>query len=177
MASYYTRTDSSSHLLCSPRSHSNECHSWNISLLVRHNKSNNGSADRSKSKLDPTHLNWIKLGEVHQHDQYVIKVDWSGRVTVRNRKFLRKFSPFISTKTSTQPMSQLPLRGSVKSEGQKDASGSEKRYQWHDQCSTSSSITVGKSSNRSGRCRTWPQCSWHSCYTSQWLLNRGTRRV
>ena len=29
--------------------------------------------------------------EVRQHDQYVIRVDGSGRVTLRNRKFLRKF--------------------------------------------------------------------------------------
>jgi hypothetical protein len=39
---------------------------------------------------------WDKTGsivEVRQHDQYVIKIDGSGRVTLRNRKFLRKFSP------------------------------------------------------------------------------------
>ena len=30
--------------------------------------------------------------EVKQHDQYVIRVDGSGRVTLRNRKFLRRFS-------------------------------------------------------------------------------------
>ena len=31
--------------------------------------------------------------EVRQHDQYVVKIDGSGRVTLRNRRFLRKFSP------------------------------------------------------------------------------------
>ena len=39
---------------------------------------------------------WDKTGtviEVRQHDQYVIRVDGSGRVTNRNRKFLRKYSP------------------------------------------------------------------------------------
>ena len=39
---------------------------------------------------------WDKTGsviEVRQHDQYVISVDGSRRVTLRNRKFLRKFSP------------------------------------------------------------------------------------
>ena len=39
---------------------------------------------------------WDKTGsvvEVHQFDQYVIKVDGSGRVTLRNRKFLRKYTP------------------------------------------------------------------------------------
>ena len=31
--------------------------------------------------------------EVRQYDQYVIQADGSGRVTLRNRKFLRKFNP------------------------------------------------------------------------------------
>ena len=42
---------------------------------------------------------WEKTGvviEVRQHDQYVIRVDGSGRVTNRNRKFLRKYSPVQS---------------------------------------------------------------------------------
>ena len=39
---------------------------------------------------------WDKTGlviEVKQFDQYVIRVDGSGRVTLRNRKFLRKYDP------------------------------------------------------------------------------------
>ena len=38
---------------------------------------------------------WDKTGsvvEVRQHDQYAIKIDESGRITLRNRKLLRKFS-------------------------------------------------------------------------------------
>ena len=31
--------------------------------------------------------------EVKQFDQYVIRVDGSGRITLRNRKFLRKYDP------------------------------------------------------------------------------------
>ena len=52
-------------------------------------------------------LKWDKTGtiiEVRQFDQYVIKMDGSGRVTLRNRKFLRKYIPvktFIPTKTIT----------------------------------------------------------------------------
>ena len=37
---------------------------------------------------------WDKTGqiiEVRQHDQYIVRVDGSRRVTLRNRKFLRKF--------------------------------------------------------------------------------------
>ena len=41
---------------------------------------------------------WDKTGtviEVRQNDQYVVRVDGSGRVTVRNRKFLRKYQPVV----------------------------------------------------------------------------------
>ena len=40
---------------------------------------------------------WYKTGsivEIRRHDQYAIKIDGSGRITLQNRKFLRKFSPF-----------------------------------------------------------------------------------
>ena len=36
--------------------------------------------------------------EVKEHDQYVVKVDGSGRMTLRNRKFLRKIVPYSMTK-------------------------------------------------------------------------------
>ena len=39
---------------------------------------------------------WDKTGrviEVRQYDQYVIRIDGSGRATLRNRKFLRKYIP------------------------------------------------------------------------------------
>ena len=42
---------------------------------------------------------WDRTGtvvEVKQHDQYQVKVDGSGRMTLRNRRFLRKFTPFTS---------------------------------------------------------------------------------
>lgn len=41
-------------------------------------------------------LRWDKTGsiiEVRPHDQYVVRIDGSRRVTLRNRKFLRKFTP------------------------------------------------------------------------------------
>ena len=39
---------------------------------------------------------WDKTGvviEVRQFHQYVVKVDGSGRISIRNRKFLRKYNP------------------------------------------------------------------------------------
>ena len=44
---------------------------------------------------------WDKTGiivEVRQFDQYVVKIDGSQRMTLRNRKFLRKLEPFIPRK-------------------------------------------------------------------------------
>ena len=41
-------------------------------------------------------LKWDRTGrviEVRQYDQYAIHVDGSGRITMRNRKFLRQYTP------------------------------------------------------------------------------------
>lgn len=43
-------------------------------------------------------LRWDRTGTVVQcrdHDQYLVKVDGSGRLTLRNRKFLRKIEPYF----------------------------------------------------------------------------------
>ncbi|XP_014670775.1 PREDICTED: uncharacterized protein K02A2.6-like [Priapulus caudatus] len=51
---------------------------------------------RIQNQTGPHPNKWDKTGsivEVRQHDQYAIKIDGSGRVTLRNRKFLRKFCP------------------------------------------------------------------------------------
>ena len=40
--------------------------------------------------------------EVREHDQYVVRVDGSGRMTLRNRKFLRKINPYSMTKHVSQ---------------------------------------------------------------------------
>ena len=45
--------------------------------------------------------------EIRDHDQYTIRVDGSGRMTVRNRKFLKKITPYSMTKhfkTSDSPV-------------------------------------------------------------------------
>ena len=41
---------------------------------------------------------WDKTGrivEVRQHDQYMVRVDGSGRATLRNRRFLRQYTPYV----------------------------------------------------------------------------------
>ena len=60
-------------------------------------------------------LRWDRTGlviEVKQFDQYAVKVDGSGRVTLRNRKFLRKFDMIVvhhipGTTRTIQPLKTL----------------------------------------------------------------------
>ena len=59
-----------------------------------------GNHVRIQNQTGPYPTKWDKTGvviEVRQFDQYVIRVDGSGRMTTRNRKFLRKYIPVQST--------------------------------------------------------------------------------
>ncbi|KAK3103247.1 hypothetical protein FSP39_017815 [Pinctada imbricata] len=64
-----------------------------------------GDTVRMQNQTGPHPLRWDKTGtiiEVRQFDQYVVKVDGSGRVTLRKRKFLKKYvrvKPFEPTVT------------------------------------------------------------------------------
>ena len=54
-------------------------------------------------------LRWERTGvvlEVKPFNQYVIRLDGSGRVTLRNRRHLRKFTPFVTTRNILSP--QIP---------------------------------------------------------------------
>ncbi|CAG2237462.1 unnamed protein product [Mytilus edulis] len=51
---------------------------------------------RIQNQIGANSLQWDKTGqviEVRQFNQYVIQVDGSGRDTLRNRKFIRKYEP------------------------------------------------------------------------------------
>ena len=55
-----------------------------------------------QNQYGPHPKKWSKTGviiEVRQFDQYVLRIDGSGRVTLRNRKFLRKFNPVLSARS------------------------------------------------------------------------------
>ena len=59
-----------------------------------------------KSSIEHTHLNGTKSGkiiDVKPHNQYLVKVNGSGRITVRNRRFLHKFTPAAMT-VNQQPL-------------------------------------------------------------------------
>ena len=51
---------------------------------------------RIQYQAGPHPTKWVKTGiviVVHQFDQYVVRIDGSGRITTCNRKFLRKYIP------------------------------------------------------------------------------------
>ena len=55
-----------------------------------------GDLVRIQNQIGHHPTKWDKTGvviEVHQFDQYIVRVDGSGRVTLRNRKFLRRYVP------------------------------------------------------------------------------------
>ena len=57
-----------------------------------------GDSVRVQNQRGPHPTKWDHTGlviEVRQFDQYLIRIDGSGRVTLRNRKFLRKYIPVI----------------------------------------------------------------------------------
>ena len=74
-----------------------------------------------QNQVGPNPTKWDKTGvviEVRQYDQYVVKVDGSGRATLRNRKFLRKYLPLHPRRTptsdvpATKPQTQnIPFNG------------------------------------------------------------------
>ena len=57
-----------------------------------------GDKVRIQNQTGPHPLKWDRTGviiEVRQFDQYAIRIDGSRRITLRNRKFLRKYIPAI----------------------------------------------------------------------------------
>jgi hypothetical protein len=55
-----------------------------------------GDCVRVQNQMGNNPLRWEKTGvivEVRPHDQYVVKIDGSSRISLRNRKFLRRYEP------------------------------------------------------------------------------------
>ena len=66
-----------------------------------------GDHVRIQNQTGPEPLRWDRTGqviEVKQYDQYLIRVHGSGRVSLRNRRFLRKYTP-IKTNALPEPNS------------------------------------------------------------------------
>lgn len=59
-----------------------------------------------QNQVGPNPRKWDKTGvviKVKQHNQYMVRVDGSGRVTLHNRKLLRKFVPVITSTNHRGP--------------------------------------------------------------------------
>ena len=71
-----------------------------------------GNHVRVQNQMGPHPTKWDKTGiiiEVRQFDQYVVRMDGSGRVTIRNRKFLRKYIP-VKLPQPTRTIEDYSLR-------------------------------------------------------------------
>ena len=70
-----------------------------------------GDTVRLQNQTGPCPKKWDRTGtiiEVRQFDQYVVRVDGSGRVTLRNRKFLRKYTTAAHHRTTTSVPVPVP---------------------------------------------------------------------
>ena len=71
-----------------------------------------GNCVMLENLVGPHPTKWDRTGivvEVRQYDQYVIRVDGSGRVTLRNRKHLRQYTPHIARAPLINSPSVIPL--------------------------------------------------------------------
>ena len=81
-------------------------HTWVLPPLII------GNCVRLQNLVGPHPTKWDRTGivvEVRQYDQYVIRVDGSGRVTLRNRKHLRQYTPHIARAPLINSPSVIPL--------------------------------------------------------------------
>ncbi|XP_057310065.1 uncharacterized protein LOC130648062 [Hydractinia symbiolongicarpus] len=75
-----------------------------------------GDHVRIQNQVGQNPRKWDRTGtiiEVRQFDQYAVRVDGSGRVTLRNRKFLRRFTPVMPQNSSFQLPSPLTSQPSI----------------------------------------------------------------
>ena len=81
-----------------------------------------GDTVRIQNQVGPSPNKWDKTGvvtETRPYDQYCIRVDGSGRVTIRNRKFLRKYTPVMQPTHAPPIMEKLRFIRPDRSRGYK----------------------------------------------------------
>jgi hypothetical protein len=75
-----------------------------------------GDTVRIQNQTGQFPTKWDKTGrvvEVRQFNQYVVRVDGSGRATLRNRKFLRKYKPVYTAPTPMNDVLHLIPQSSI----------------------------------------------------------------
>ena len=76
-----------------------------------------GDLVRVQNQFGNAPRKWDKTGtvvEVRQHNQYVVKIDGSGRATLRNRRFLRKYEPMFPRKPRSTLSDRLQSRPALR---------------------------------------------------------------
>ena len=71
-----------------------------------------GNCVRLQNLVGPHPTKWDRTGivvEVRQFDQYVVRMDGSGRVTLRKRKYLRLYTPHIARTPLIYSPSVIPI--------------------------------------------------------------------
>ena len=71
-----------------------------------------GNCVRLQNLVGPHQTKWDRTGivvEVRQFDQYVVRVDGSGRITLRNRQYLRLYTPHIARAPLIYSSSIIPI--------------------------------------------------------------------
>ena len=94
-----------------------ERHAKEVEALLPHTKKmpplNVGNSVRIQNNTGNALRRWDKSGqviEVRQNDQYAIKVHGSGRVTLRNRQFLRLYVPHTEKPCPRRITDDIPNR-------------------------------------------------------------------
>lgn len=94
-----------------------ERHAKEVEALLPHTKKlpplKVGNSVRIQNQTGNAPRRWDKSGqviEVRQHDQYAIKVHGSGRVTLRNRQFLRRYVPYVVKPCPRRITDDIPNR-------------------------------------------------------------------
>ena len=94
-----------------------ERHAKEVEALLPHTKKmlplKVGSSVRIQNQTGNAPRRWYKSGqviEVRQNNQYAIKVHWSGRVTLRNRQFLRLYVPHTEKPCPRRITDDIPNR-------------------------------------------------------------------
>ena len=94
-----------------------ERHAKEVEALLPHTKKipplKVGNSVRIQNQTGNAPRRWNKCGqviEVRQNDQYAIKVHGSGRVTLRNRQFLRLYVPHIEKQCPRRITDDIPNR-------------------------------------------------------------------
>lgn len=124
-----------------------------------------GDCVRVQNQRGPNSTKWDKTAvviEVRQFDQYIVRIDGSGRVTLRNRKFLRKYIPVLrrdppaAHHAYTPPPALNPAPQPPQVQPQVDSAPSEPSVKYTPQKPSPSKVVVPLNSSRTPNAKSTP---------------------